>query len=362
MLSLMIFILAKNIFIGFSIYMIVNINFNTYSKISDKTNLKLNNSSFKGLKTPNLKSMFVFDLDGTLATATNNQMKMIFDKSKDCNSYIVYATGRTLKEVQKLQNKLFLKGITLPNPDYLVANNGQFLYENIDNILVESMQYQEQLQQKTNYNRDIVTDLMKNFSQRNKYKYTDSELTQLVNLDEVKNSDPDFYNSKISYYEWNPSKNMAEYFLSHDVNTKELKKEIVEELAKRNIKVKFRENHYTKPIMDACNESILLQANNLRRHKDGSMTALFLCAADKSDGIDFIRKTQRVDFSEILMAGNDDNDIPMAKLTQRGAKFICLSDSSKDLIIYCQKLKENCFLSLRHGAEAILDGLQIFTK
>lgn len=354
--------LAKNIFIGFSIYMIGNINLNTYQEISNKTNLKPNNTSFKGLKTPKLKSMFVFDLDGTLATATNNQMKTIFDKSKDCNSYIVYATGRTLKEFQKLQNKLFLKGVTLPSPDYLVANNGQFLYENIDNILVESIQYQNQLQQKTNFNRGIVTNVMKNFSQRSKYKYTDSELTQLSNLDKVRNSDPEFYNSKISYYEWNPSKNMVEYFLSYDVNTKVLKKELEEELAKRNIKITFRENHYTKPIMDACNESILLQSNNLRRHKDGSMTALFLCAADKSDGIDYIRKTRDVNFSEILIAGNDDNDIPMAKLAKKGAKFICLRDASKNLITYCQNLKENCLLSLKCGAEAILDGLQIFTK
>jgi len=276
-----------------------NIYLNTYQNISYNTNIKSNNIPFTGLKTPDLKSMFVFDLDGTLATATNKQMKTIFDKSKDCNSYIVYATGRTLKKFKKLQNLLFSKGIILPNPDYLVANNGQFLYENIDDLLLENLRYQTQLQQRTKYNRDIVTNLMKNFAQRSKYKYTNSELSTLCNLDKIKASDPEFYASKISYYEWNPSKNMAEYFLSNDVNTKELRAEIEEELAKRNIKVKFKENHYTKPIMDACNESILLQANNLRRHKDGSMTALFLCAADKSDGIDYIRKNHDINFSEI---------------------------------------------------------------
>jgi len=339
-----------------------NIYLNTYQNIPHNTNIKSNNIPFTGLKTTDLKSMFVFDLDGTLAAATNNQMKTIFDKSKDCNSYIVYATGRTLKEFKKLQNQLFSKDIILPNPDYLVANNGQFLYENIDGLLLENLRYQIELQQRTKYNRDIVTDLMKNFAQRSKYKYTSSELSHLSNLDKVKVSDPEFYDSKISYYEWNPSKNMAEYFLSHDVNTKELRAEIEEELAKRNIKVKFRENHYTKPIMDACNESILLQSNNLRRHKDGSMTALFLCAADKSDGIDYIRKSHGINFSEILMAGNDDNDIPMARLSKKGAKFICLNDSSKNLIAYCQNLKENCLVSLKSGAEAILDGLQIFTK
>ena len=64
------------------------------------------------------------------------------------------------------------KGIILPNPNYLIANNGQFLYENIDGLLVENLEYQQQLLQKTNYNRDIVTQTMKDFAKSDKYRYT----------------------------------------------------------------------------------------------------------------------------------------------------------------------------------------------
>ena len=155
---------------------------------------------------------------------------------------------------------------------------------------------------------------------------------------------------------------MAEYFLAHDINIEEFKKEVVDALAQKGCKVKFRENHYSKPVMDACNESILLQANTLRRFEDGSMNALFLCAADKSDGIDFIRKSKGINFSEILMAGNDDNDIPMAKLAQKGAKFICLNDASTRLINYCKSLKENVLVAVKNGADAIIEGLEVFTK
>ena len=92
------------------------------------------------------------------------------------------------------------------------------------------------------------------------------------------------------------------------------------------------------------------------------MNALFLCAADKSDGIDFIRKSKGINFSEILMAGNDDNDIPMAKLAQKGAKFICLNDASTRLINYCKNLKENVLVAVKNGADAIIEGLEVFTK
>lgn len=114
--------------------------------------------------------------------------------------------------------------------------------------------------------------------------------------------------------------------------------------------------------MDACNESILLQSNSLRRHPDGSMTALFLCAADKADGIDYIRKKRGILNSEIIMAGNDDNDIPMAKFTKNGSKFICLADSSQRLIDYCVSISRNIFLSVENGADGIIEGLKYFIK
>ena len=326
-------------------------------------NYKNNTSiSFGGLKNPQTKALFVFDLDGTLATASQKQMGDIFEYAKEKNAQVIYATGRTYKEFVKLQNELQQAGVILPNPNYLIANNGQFLYENIDGCLIENIQYQNELQQKTNYNRNIVTKTMYRLSQSDKYKYSDSELASLDNLQEIQESDPDFYNSKISYYEWNPSPNMAEYFLAHDIDTKVLKSEITELLAPYGIQVKFRENHYTKPIMDACQKNILLQSNKLRRHSDGSMTALFLCAADKADGIEFIRKNANVDYQDILMAGNDDNDVPMANLTEKGANFICLNNSSTRLKNYCLQLKDGIFNSCLEGAKAILDGIKYFTE
>ncbi len=339
----------------------INLNITTQNQYKKQTRYK-ENITFKGLSTPAIKSMFVFDLDGALATASQKQFDFILSKAKETNSDIIYATGRTLKEFFHLQDKMFSANKVLPAPDYLIANNGQFLYKNIGGQLLEELDYQKLLINKSNYNREHVTEAMRKISQTDKYRYTPEQLATLKNLNEVKDSDPVFYNSKITYYEWNPSKNMAEYFLAHDVILKELKKELNQILLKKGIKVKFRENYYTKPIMDACNKSILLQSNSLRRHPDGSMTALFLCAADKADGIDYIRKKRGILNSEIIMAGNDDNDIPMAKFTQNGSKFICLADSSKKLIDYCKSMSGNIFLSVENGANGIIEGLKHFLK
>ena len=86
---------------------------------------------------------------------------------------------------------------------------------------------------------------MKKLSQTDKYRYTPEQLATLNNLSEIRNSDPLFYNSRIIFYEWYPSKNMAEYFLAQDVDLAGLKKELNQILSKKGIKVKFRENHYT---------------------------------------------------------------------------------------------------------------------
>lgn len=338
----------------------MKINFRT--PFYNYNNYQLNQPNFSGLNNIKTKALFVFDLDGTLATASQKQMNFIFKIAKEHNGDIVYATGRTFKEFLKLQEKMKNNSVILPNPDYLITNNGNFLHENIDGILVENMQYQKDLKNNSKFNRDIVTDTIKKISKKTEYQYSLKELSTLSNFEQVKLSDPEFYSSKISYYEWNPSQNMAEYFLSHDVNPKKFKEELNKELAKNGIKVKFRENHYSKPIMDACKDSILLQANSLRRHKDGSMNALFICAGDKSTGIEFIKKQNKIAYSDILMAGNDDNDIPMAKIAQKGAKFICLNDASGNLINYCKNLKDNVLLSVKNGADAILNGIEVFCK
>ena len=69
--------LANFIFIGFIVSMLTKINQYSYN-IQPKCN---NSIHFYGLKNKSTKSMFVFDLDGTLATASSEQMQDIMVKA-----------------------------------------------------------------------------------------------------------------------------------------------------------------------------------------------------------------------------------------------------------------------------------------
>lgn len=307
--------------------------------------------------------MFVFDLDGTFAHGAEEELSKIVEISKQRVANLVYATGRNKKEVEKLQQKLAEKGITLPTPDYLVCNNGQFLYENIDGVLVKNTHYEAQLKAKTNFDSKKVLEAMTDLAYSDKYKFSPSELQRLEGLDnyqQIRESDPSFYTSKISHYEWNASEFMSEYFVASDVSLEKLKTDIQAEVAKLGIKTKFIENRYSKTIMDDCNERILLQSHPLRRHSDGSMTALFLCPADKADGVKYLKRQLDVPYNEILMAGNDDNDVSMAQLSKKGAYFICLNNASdrlKQISNFLRNFVSTLFVVKNDGAKGILEGM-----
>lgn len=327
------------------------------------SSLKKKNINFNGLQNPTIKCMFVFDLDGTFAHGTKEELNKIVKIAKQRTAHLIYATGRSKKEVEKLQQKLSEKGIHLPTPEYLVCNNGQFIYENIDGLLVKSNSYEANLRIKTNFESQKVLAVMQKLANSDKYKFSHQQLSQLQALDnypQIKANDPDFHQSKVSYYEWNASEFMSEYFVASSATLSALKNDIRAELAKTGIKTKFIENQYPKPIMDACNGSILLQSHPLRRHTDGSMTALFLCPADKSDGVEYLKTQLNVPYNEILMAGNDDNDISMAKLAKKGAYFICLNNASSKLrkiSLSIKKLVDSVLMVKHDGAKGILDGL-----
>ena len=345
-----------------------NVNNVCESKPTLSVNKKNSNPIyFLGLKNPTTKCMFVFDLDGTFAHGTKEELSKIVEITRQRVANLVYATGRNKKEVEKLQQKLAEQGITLPTPDYLVCNNGQFLYENIEGVLVKNTQYEAQLKAKTNFDSKKVLDAMTGLAHSDRYKLSPSEFQRLERLDkypQIRESDPLFYTSKISHYEWNASEFMSEYFVASSVPLGKFKADIQAEVAKAGIKTKFIENHYPKPIMDACSESILLQSHPLRRHDDGSMTALFLCPADKADGVKYLRKQLDISYNEILMAGNDDNDVSMAQLSKKGAYFLCLNNASAKLKRISNSLKKfvstlfiTLFIVKNDGAKGILEGM-----
>ena len=58
----------------------MKINLNVTTQNQYKRQISQEKITFKGLTTPRVKSMFVFDLDGTLATASQKQLDFIVKK------------------------------------------------------------------------------------------------------------------------------------------------------------------------------------------------------------------------------------------------------------------------------------------
>ena len=347
---------------------------NDFHPESTENRVYSNNKSglvyFSGLHHADAQSMFVFDLDGTFAHGDDDALKSVLkliqlqhtaEIQSGKSNILLYATGRTRKEFMALQQRLADKGITLPTPKYLISNNGQFIDENIDGVLIPDPHWEKQLLAKTNFNRAIIYNEMKQLAHHPDYLLDQNQFQHAVDFQQVQQADPDFWKSKISHYEWNASHLMMEYFVAPDVSIPELQHRISEQLRTHGIQTKFILNRYSKPIMDRCTPAIRMQTQPLREDAQGTVTALFLCPADKADGVEYLREKKQIPYREIVMAGNDTNDISLAHLAQKGAYFICVKNAHPLLLEVVSTLKSvlsNIIATTREGAAGIAEGLQ----
>ncbi len=325
-------------------------------------------TSFKGLRSKDARALFALDLDGTLLKGTDEEIKKVFELAKKANAIVTYATGQTKKEFFQKQQKYAQKGINIPTPNYFVSNNGQFIYKNIDGELVEDINWRKILKEKTSFDREIVVAAMQKLGQSTKYKYSPKKITELENfkhpqlggIDIRKKEDPHFWNSKISYYEWNPSEHMVEYFVAHDVDIPALKIDIKDSLATKNITPKFIYHEYNKEIMDACPVSILRQSRPLREDENGKMKVLFICPADKADGVKYLGQKLNISENEILSAGNDSNDYSLADLSKTtGAFFVCVGNAVHSILEHAKKLNSDTIIFAKsHGSAGIAEGIE----
>ncbi len=273
-------------------------------------NLYNNKISFNGIKKPEEKSMFIYDLDGTLANGNFEQINQILDISKKRNAKIIYATGRSLDEFYLLQNELLSNGINLKLPDFLIANNGGNIYINIDNKLYKDFEYLLRIKQSTNFDKAYVNQIINSINK---------------NLEEIK------------------SEAMTlKYKVPKQIDINQLRKNILLALSKEKI-------------TSLCGF----------KGENTDNQVLFIAPYNKSTAIQYLKNKLNIPQEEILMAGNDNNDISMAQLSKLGSKFICLNNSKPNLTKTCKKLSqenENIYFSLSNGAKGILEGLTHFLK
>ncbi len=177
------------------IYNINRLNFNNIHK----------QVSFNGIKKDKNSCLFIYDLDGTLADGTNEQIYKVLEISKAKNAKVTYATGRGLEEFYTLQNELLSKKLKLDPPDFLIANNGENIYTNSNGKLLKNYEYSQFLKKSTNFDK----------------KYISNKISSLNNeLKEIESSSI-----------------MLKYNVPEHINIKELRKNILNTLFKEKIKV-----------------------------------------------------------------------------------------------------------------------------
>lgn len=338
-----------------------NLNNPISKKIPYKFENKTDTISFSGIQSPDSKALFAFDIDGTFAHGNNENIEKILEIQQNTNAVLTYATGRTCKEFIKFQDKQRAKGLNIPTPDYLISNNGQFIHKNVDGELVEDFNWRMEIKEKTGFDREAVYNTLYEIAHYPEYKYSKSELEKIKKLDDYSirlEEDPKFLNSKISYYDWNPSIHMLEYFVASDVDIEKLKQTISNELLEKGIKAKFILNHYPKDIMDACSDKIIRQSRPIREDSKGNMTALFICPSDKADGVKYLANKLNIPNDEIVMAGNESNDISMANMTKIGSFFICVKNASKLLKEHIAEIFSPSLIKAEdEGNAGIIEGL-----
>jgi len=264
---------------------------------------------FKGLTKPETPCMFVFDLDGTLTNGTDRDISQVMKTAKERNAKIIYATGRDKNKLEELQGELFNRNVYLPNPDYLIAHNGENIYKNIDGELYKDFNYNNDIEKQTNFNRGNVA----------------SALNKYDELEPVQNDDS----------------TVLMYKVDKNSNLEKLRKKVIKTLSDNNI-------------------TSLCGYQENPDHK-----IMFLAPFNKASGINYLKKDLNIPNEEILLAGNDNNDISMAKLTESGSKFICLNNSSNRLKHVCNKIKEHCdnvYMAMNNGTNGILEGFSNFIK
>lgn len=281
------------------IYNINNLNFDYKypQKISFNGNFKKNDNC-----------LFIYDLDGTLANGTNEQIRKVLEISKSKNAKIIYATGRGIEDFYTLQYELLSKNCKLNLPDFLIANNGEKIYTKYNNQLIKNYEYSQFIKENTNFDKAYIT----------------------KKISSINNSLEELESSPMT----------IKYNVPANINIRELRKNILEYLLKDKINI-------------LCGY----------KGEGTNNQTLFIAPFNKAMAINFLKKKMNISYDKILMAGNDNNDISMAKLSKQGAKFICLNNSKPNLIKACKELSldnKNIFFSIESGAKGIIEGLLKF--
>lgn len=321
---------------------------------SDKRTVNNNKSTyvtnFGGLHGKS-KTLLCLDIDGTFENKLE-KLGDFFNLKKQIKGVLCFNTGRNLEKFYEKQRKLAQKGLILPTPKFLIARNGLYLYEKIGDQLVEHQGYSEKLT--AHFDREKVLDVMNGIAFRPEYL-----------MPGVKCAKPgDFNSSKLCQIEFWPSPRMVQFICDSSISDNILRT-LKNRFKECDMDVRIIKQSFSKEECELTCTPEQMAVIRPRLNKDNYITQVDISAANKADGVDFLQKQINIPNNEVVMAGNDENDISMAKLTKDEERsFIGVKGRTKNLEKYMRdlvsknnNLRNNLIFATQEGLEGIMEGI-----
>lgn len=315
--------------------------------------------------------MRVLDLDGTFLNGTIPQQQKIINYTKQHGENLVFATNRNLASFKKKFTDLAAKGLKLPDEYHYIGSDGNEIYKVVNGEFIQDMSYDINLRQTTGYERDKIYNTLKDLSAN--YKLSKNELSAHPNLEEYKNEDPDFWSSKVSYYEWNAfSSSKIPY--KHDSNSlfvkfmvsADAKKAFVKDLIKtldekgiKNLDIGYIE-YDQKNLQEFCSEDIRTRAK-LRTNVDTQkLETVSLSPANKGKAVNYLSEKLKISTKNISVVDDEENGISAMSLGAFGVLLSNATDGLRKAIDNLPpRLKKRIVKVTKPGAEGILQSLGI---
>lgn len=306
----------------------------------------------------------VFDIDETLKhwndaidekTAQKLRNKL-FKYLKENKIQTVYASDRGYDKIISL-----VDDGTLMKPDWIVGNNGGYIYKNVNGKFVENKEWHK-ISTK-DFDKTKTKEILIKIANEAENMFSPEEWAKFP-PEIMPTTQMEFYRSKMTEYVGHESPTSIRLALAPGVYEKLINK-IANELQKNNIKAGYTLFHYEKPLISAKGleayfspEASKIIENHYipRMYPDGCGDSLLISATDKGMATEYIRKQLGLKKGEIFAAGDGENDFSN---TNKGYHFALFSNAVEGLRKMISELShpKNIWETDKPGVEGILDVL-----
>lgn len=304
-------------------------------------------TSFKGLRSKEARALFAFDLDGTFAHGTNEDIKRVLDLAKKANAIFAYVTARTPEKIEKLRLTLLQQNIILPPSEFSISRNGLQIY---DDKLIEDKEWLKKCTNSFEEKRIVASINEFSLRKENIMPYARHK------------KQPTLEDSKLCPYSFWPVPNMISFICDASLSDK-IETLLYKKLTTDGIQnFRITRQIFTKEISEKFCTPEQLKIVNPRYSNDNKSTQIDITAANKADGIKYLAQKLSIPKGEILMAGDDLNDVPMANMVNEDAFFVRVANCTEEFRVITEKIKEknpfNMIFATKEGAAGIAEGIE----